>query len=94
LHNIEENHGDSEIMPEWLISILVGGVIMGLIGVIYKNVLTKSEHAEVCKKNTMVIQENIKNTIKDELKDIKEYFDLKIENVVLKEIRKINGNKS
>ena len=67
---------------------------MGLIGVIYKNVLTKSEHAEVCKKNTMVIQENIKNTIKDELKDIKEYFDLKIENVVLKEIRKINGNKS
>jgi len=81
-------------MPEWLISILVGGVIMGLIGVIYRGVLTKSDHAEVCKKNTMVIQENIKNTIKDELKDIKEYFDLKIENVVLKEIRKINGNKS
>jgi len=67
---------------------------MGLIGVIYRGVLTKSDHAEVCKKNTMVIQENIKNTIKDELKDIKEYFDLKIENVVLKEIRKINGNKS
>ena len=62
-------------MPEWLVIILVGGVIMGLIGVIYKNVLTKSEHAEVCKKNTMVIQENIKNTIKDELKDIKQYFD-------------------
>jgi len=78
-------------MPEWLISVLVGGVIMGLIGVIYRGVLTKSDHAEVCKKNTMVIQENIKNTIKDELKDIKEYFDLKIENVVLKEIRKING---
>jgi hypothetical protein len=81
-------------MPEWLISILVGGVIMGLLGVVYRGVLTKNEHAEICNKNTTVIQESIKNTIKDELKDIKEYFDLKIENVVLKEIRKINGNKS
>jgi uncharacterized membrane protein (DUF106 family) len=81
-------------MPEWLISILIGGVIMGLIGVIYRGVLTKSEHADLCKRNTQVVQENIKTTIKEELKDIKDYFDLKIENVVLKEIRKINGNKS
>lgn len=81
-------------MPEWLWMIIVGGVIMGLLAIVYGGVLTKNEHAEICNKNTVVMQESIKNTIKDELKDIKEYFDLKIENVVLKEIRKINGKPS
>jgi hypothetical protein len=61
------------------------------LGLVYSGVLTKNEHADICNKKTVVIQESIKNTIKDELKDIKEYFDLKIENVVLKEIRKANG---
>jgi len=79
-------------MPEWLLSIVIGGVIMGLVGVIYRGVLTKSEHADVCKTNTQLIQKDIKITIKEELKDIKDYFDLKIENVVLKEIRKINNH--
>ena len=79
-------------MPEWLISLLIGGVIMGLIGLVYKGVLTKADHAEVCKKNTQVVQDNIKTTIKEEMKDIKDYFDLKIENVILKEIR-IRNNK-
>jgi len=67
---------------------------MGLIAVIYQGVLTKSEHAELCKKNMGESQESMKKFIKDEFKDVKEYFDLKIENVVLKEIRKANGMKN
>ena len=81
-------------MPEWLLTLLIGGVIVGLIGVIYQGVLTKSEHAEICKENTWVVQKDIKTTIKDELEEIKKYFDLKIENEIMKEIRKINHNES
>ena len=79
-------------MPEWLLTLLIGGIIVGLIGVIYQGVLTKSEHAEVCKNNTRIIQNDIKTTIKEEMEEIKKYFDLKLENEILKEIKKINHN--
>jgi len=79
-------------MPEWLWPILVGGVVMGLIGIVYRGVLTKHEHAEMCGKNTKDITDKLTKAIRDELKDMKVYFDLKIENVILKEIRKKNGH--
>jgi len=78
-------------MPEWLLSILIGGAVMGLIGVIYRGVLTKSEHGEVCKAAKKEVFDDFKVTLKEEMQGMKDYFDLKIENVVLKEIRKING---
>lgn len=78
-------------MPEWLLSLSVGGVIMGLLGILYKNMLTKSEHADVCKANTKAVKEEISSTIKEELKDMKEYFDVKIERDILRELRRLNG---
>ena len=79
------------MMPEWVWTLLVGGVLIGLIGVVYRQMLTKSEHAELCKKNSDEVRDVIKSTVREEMNDIREYFDLKIENVVLKEIRKMNS---
>lgn len=78
------------IVPEWVWGIL-GVIIMGLIGLIYKNMLTKPEHNEICNKNTKKLVDDFGKVVKDEIEDVKEYFDLKIENVVMKELRKING---
>lgn len=64
---------------------------MSLIAVIYKQMLTKSEHAQLCHSNTA----EVKKFFVEETVKIKEHFDLKIENVVMKELRKINnGGKS
>ena len=81
------------MMPEWVWTLLVGGVLVGLIGVVYRQMLTKSEHAELCRKNSDEVRDAIKSTVREEMNDIREYFDLKIENVVLKEIRKMNSRK-
>ena len=81
------------MIPEWVWTLLVGGVLIGLIGVVYRQMLTKSEHAELCKKNSDEVRDVIKSTVREEMNDIREYFDLKIENVVLKEIRKMNSRK-
>ena len=81
------------MIPEWVWTLLVGGVLMGLIEVVYRQMLTKSEHAELCKKNSDEVRDVIKSTVREEMNDIREYFDLKIENVVLKEIRKMNSRK-
>jgi len=79
------------MMPEWVWTLLVGGVLIGLIGVVYRQMLTKSEHAELCRRNSDAVRDAIKSTVREEMNDIREYFDLKIENVVLKEIRKMNS---
>ena len=81
------------MMPEWVWTLLVGGVLIGLIGVVYRQMLTKSEHAELCRRNSHEVRDAIKSTVREEMNDIREYFDLKIENVVLKEIRKMNSRK-
>jgi hypothetical protein len=82
-------------MPEWLWAIIIGGVVMGLIGIIYsaltnrvtkletwkeerptlKEMLTRSDHADICKLNT----KELKDFIKEELLEVK------------LEIRKVNG---
>ena len=81
-------------MPEWIWSIVIGGMVMGLIGVIYRGVLTKNEHGELCKGAKKEVFDDFKITLKEEIQGMKDYFDIKIENVVLKEIRKINGGGS
>lgn len=80
-------------MPEWLLSLLIGGVVMGLIGVIYRGVLTKSEHADICKMNSTAIRDDLKAFVREQFDGMKEYIDLKVENVILKEIKKLNGSK-
>jgi len=82
-------------MPDWLWAIIIGGIVMGLIGVIYntftnrvakletwkderpavKEMLTRSDHADLCKTNT----KELKEFIKEELNEVKV------------EIRRING---
>jgi hypothetical protein len=82
-------------MPDWLWAICIGGVVMGLIGIIYngltnrvtklenwkeerpalKEILTRSDHFELCKNNT----KELKDFIKEELNEVK------------LEIRKVNG---
>ena len=79
-------------MPDWLLTILVGGVIVSLIGLVYKGVLTKAEHAEMCKTAHQLTNENFKGFVKDEMRELKDYLDIKIENVILKEIRE-NGKR-
>lgn len=51
-------------------------------------ILTRSEHFKICKENT----EGVISQIKNQNEELKKWFDLKIENVILKEIRKINGS--
>ncbi len=101
-------------MPEWLWIILVGGVVLGLLKLIYsiknkrdetidrwkekmpmpEEILTKSSHADICKENTKPIKDLIlenREIVKDQLNGFREYFDLKIENTILTELRKINN---
>jgi len=82
-------------MPDWLWAVVIGGIVMGLIGIIYntltnrvakletwkeerpavKEILTRSDHFELCKMNT----KELKDFIKEELNEVK------------LEIRKVNG---
>jgi len=78
-------------MPEWLMSVLVSVVIVGLVSVLYKNtrgaMMTKLEHTKICKANSTAWQKFVEK----QTEQLKEYFDLKIENVVMKELRKLNN---
>ena len=102
-------------MPEWLISILVGGVIMSLIAVIYgaivgrisrlekakddlpkaEDLLTKTQHSKICKESLREIKDLIvenKVIVLGSMKDFKENVLLTMENNLLKEIKKRNGD--
>ena len=52
-----------------------------------KEILTVADHHKICK----AITEEVANTIKEQTIDLKDFFDVKIENVLLKEIRKLNN---
>ncbi len=73
-------------MPEWILQILIGVVIVGLISVIFSQMLTKAEHGRWCHANT----EEIKLFIREELNKFDDALDLKIENAILKAIKKVN----
>jgi ferredoxin-fold anticodon binding domain-containing protein len=74
-------------MPEWMFQIIVGAAFVGLVSTIYSQMLTKSEHGKWCHKNT----EEIRVFFQEELKQFEDKLDLKIENAILKAIKKLNG---
>lgn len=74
-------------MPDWLMPILVGGVIMGLIGVIYKGVLTKHEHSELCLKNTKELMGEVKGLVTERMDDLKEFMLKDVKIAILEEMR-------
>lgn len=96
-------------MPEWLLSILIGSIILSLIGIIYKlqsgrvtnleedlkkrpkaeEVLSFAIHAQLCKE----ITNQSLAFMKEQTQELKAYFDLKIENEILRELRLMNGKK-
>ncbi len=96
-------------MPEWLLSIIIGSIILSLVGIIYKfqsgrvtaleedlkkrpkaeEVMNFTIHAQLCKETT----DHYFNFLKEQTEDLKHYFDLKIENEILKELRSMNGKR-
>ena len=101
-------------MPEWLWVILVGGVIIGLVSLIYgiqdnrvgklekwketrpmaEEILTKSNHAQLCKENMKEIKDVLIDNREILIKHVellKEHLDLKLERDILSELRKLNG---
>lgn len=96
-------------MPSWLLEIIIGGVVMGLIGLVYRNaterlrnmekwkegiptteeILTKSTHSDICHDRT----KELTDFIAKQGDDLKAHFSLKVENVILTELKKINGGK-
>jgi hypothetical protein len=96
-------------MPEWLLVILVGGVILSLVGIIYKlqsgrvtaveddmkkrpkaeEVLSFAMHSKICRETT----NQFLTFVKEQHEDLKAYFDMKIENEIMRELRKLNGGK-
>jgi len=78
-------------MPEWLMPILVGGVIVGLISVIYKGVMTKDEHSKVCKENSKELMKDVKDMITERMDDLKEFMRSDVKVAILEEMR--NGKR-
>lgn len=81
-------------MPEWLWVIIIGGVVIGLVTVIYSEILTESKHSKICKENTKPIKDLILENrviVKEQINGLREHLDLKIENTILTELRKINN---
>ena len=54
-----------------------------------EEVMTLSVHAQFCKENTT----QMLTFIKEQTQELKTYFDMKIENEILKELRDINGRR-
>jgi len=96
-------------MPEWLWPILIGGVILGLVTLIYgiqdKRVSDIEKWKETRPKLEEILTKSIHATVCDakvekleksisrQVDEIKEYFDMKIERDILVELRKLNGKK-
>lgn len=54
-----------------------------------EDILTINIHNDICKNNL----KEVKQFFDEKMEDVKSHFDLKIENVVMKELREINGKK-
>lgn len=54
-----------------------------------EDILTMIVHNDICKGNL----KEVKDFVNEKMEDVKTHFDLKIENVVMKELREINGKK-
>ena len=79
--------------PELQIGITVGigVIIVALVKYIFSRekglLMSKEEHHKVCKE----AQVDIRNGMKEEFASFKEYFDVEMENKVLKSLRNLNG---
>lgn len=74
-------------MPEWLISLLIGGVIMSLVSIIYRGVMTKSEHAEACRGNSKELMKDVKDMVTERMDDLKEFMRKDVKVAILEEMR-------
>ena len=94
------------MLPEWLWIILVGGIIMGLVAYItsmFNGRITKMEEwkdkqpqeTEVLtiSKHDTICGERLSKAFEKQTDDLEKLFMLRVENVILKEVRKINGTK-
>lgn len=89
----------------WAVTIGIGLIILALAGYIWKSqvkeissikdwiakrpsdILTSTQHIILCVER----MREIEHIMEKQTKDLKAYFDLKVENSILKEIRKKNG---
>ena len=94
-------------MPEWLWVILVGGVILGLVTLIYgvqdrrvakieewKEKVPMAEEILIKSSHAVICDtkvEKFEKSVSKQIDDIKAYFDMKIERDILMELRKLNG---
>ena len=78
-------------MPEWLLTILVGGVIVSLLGLVYRGVLTKSEHAEACRYNSEKLMKEVKEMLGERMDDLKEFMRSDVKIAILQEMRDGKG---
>ncbi len=82
-------------MPEWLLTILVGGVIVGLLGVIYGTFagrVSKLEDWKDKRPTEVLTIARHYELCKDNTKELKDFIKEELEEVK-KEIRKTNGGR-
>ncbi len=96
-------------MPEWLLSILIGSIILSLVGIIYKfqsgrvtnleddlKKRPKAEEVLSFSTHSQLCKETTQQFltfVKEQTEELKSHFDLKIENEIMKELIKMNGAK-
>ncbi len=90
--NIKELEDDLKKKPHIEEISELKGAIMGLENDLKKRpqaeeIMTLSIHASLCKNNTR----EILDFMKEQAENLKTFFNMKIENEILKEIRKMNG---
>jgi hypothetical protein len=83
-------------MPDWLLTLLVGGIIVGLIGVIYNSVTGRISKLEGWKENRPSVAEVLTvarhfELCKQNTKELKDFIKEELEEVK-REIRKANGS--
>ncbi len=74
-----------------VISIGVGVIIIGLASYIFRRekeaMLTKEEHAKLCKTNTKELVDDIKEIIDEKNKNLEKFMLVEIKNKILEELR-------
>jgi len=96
-------------MPTWLVELCIGGAIMGLVGLIYRNVTERIRKHEDWKETMPKSDEILTKSVHGEIchernkevmdaiakstDDLKVHFDLKVENVILTKLKEMNGGK-
>ena len=82
-------------MPDWLWAIIIGGIVMGLISVIYAALTNRVTRLELWKEERprlgeMMTRSDHLQYCKDNTKELKEFIKEELQAVKI-EIRKVNG---